>query len=145
MIYDSYDNLIEYLPLFPELKAIENMSLVFLSSLSVGKHIINENICINVDEYFGKNQDDVLYEAHKYHIDLQLVIFGEEAVFLGSNPTRIGEYNFVNDIYFCEASKKSEVLLQKGYFVIIKENELHKPSVNISNCKIKKVVIKIKR
>ena len=145
MIYDLLENLNKYLPFFPELQSLGKISLTFLSGLDLGKHIINENVYINIDEYYGKNQSDCLYEGHRSHIDLQLVLFGEELVFLGSNPTNIGEYNSSSDIFFCEASKKSEVLLQRGYFVILNENELHMPSIKISDGIIKKVVIKIKR
>ena len=145
MIFDSFENLNKYIPIFPELRGVKSLSLAFLSSLSIGKHTINENIYINIDEYYGKNQTDTFYEGHKNHIDLQLVLFGEETIFIGSNPINISEYDPFNDIYFCEASKKTEVLLQKGYFVIINEDELHMPSIKVSNRIIKKVVIKIKR
>ena len=78
MIFDNIKNASKYYNLDEKIKT----GLLFLQnndlkSMQLGKHIINDDIYINIEQYFPKPIENCKFEAHKKYIDIQYIIEGE--------------------------------------------------------------------
>lgn len=142
IIFDKIENLSrypKYIRVYNFLK--ENAGKI----LSDGKHIIDENCYVAVSEY-NTNNGEGLFEGHRKYIDLQMVVEGEEYVRVQNLDDCIlkVDYDDAKDVVFYDANSWHNIYLTKGYFLVLEENDLHKPGVCITQAsKVKKYVFKI--
>jgi len=60
-------------------KAFQFLSEQNLTELETGRYELEgADLFVNVDEYVSRNEEDVLFEAHKKYADIQVVVSGEE-------------------------------------------------------------------
>ena len=121
-----------------------------LKSMPLGKHIINEDIYINIEQYSPKPIENCKLEAHKKYIDIQYIIEGEEM---------LGFVNIENKSLSCETgyNEEKDIIFYTGEcnylkakqndFLIFDTYDVHKPQIAVDTIKapVKKAVVKIKK
>ena len=148
MIIDKISNLSRYVYIPNVDKAVEFLKNTDLSQLAVGKYDLGDECRVAVYEYQTKEaEDEILFEAHREYIDLQMVISGEENLYFQSLD--IGEeakpYNKEKDVEFYTASWYNTLALDGDNFALIFPNDLHMASFEIDEAKdVKKLVFKLK-
>ena len=61
-------------------EALKYLKSIDIKALEVGKHIINDWLYINVEEYISKPISNCRFESHKKYVDIQMMIHGIEAI-----------------------------------------------------------------
>jgi biofilm protein TabA len=119
-----------------------------LSALNVGVHELDsQNVFVKVTQYDSKNQEDVLFEAHKDYSDIQYVVAGTEYIEWAalSSANLKTPYNPEKDIVFYESGASQTRVAKPGTFFIIFPDELHRSGIKVGeSVPIKKIVIKVK-
>ena len=143
MIYDKIENIDLYNLDSDAVNFIKNLK----SDIECKKHILNDNVYANVEEYNTKESG--FFEAHKKYIDVQLLLTGEE-ILEYTNLTGLNiktDYDDTRDIefYYDGDNPKIPILLKSGFFAVLYPADAHKPQLMYkTNQKVKKVVVKIK-
>lgn len=119
-----------------------------LSKISVGTHELDHlDVFVKVTEYYSKNPEKVLFEAHRNYSDIQYVISGAENIQLAKSESATLKvpYDQAKDIEFYQAKVNQNLLAKPGTCFIIFPNELHRPSIMVKDSVwVKKIVIKVK-
>ena len=148
MIIDKIENVSLY-------KNIPEVAVNFIKSLKnktpeLGKHVLSDSVYANVEIYETKLLKSGKFEAHKKYIDIQILLKGEEQIFVAPQKelTVSEAYDSTRDIefYLDDLSNSEIVQLDGTNFVMLFPHEAHAPQVSIDdNCeKVLKVVVKIK-
>lgn len=148
MIIDKIENVSLY-------KNIPEIAVKFIESLKnktpeLGKHILSDSVYANVETYKTKLLKTGKFEAHKKYIDVQILLKGEEQIFVApQRKLTVSEpYDSTRDIEFYsdEVSNSEKVRLDGTNFVMLFPHEAHAPQISIDNNqeKVLKVVVKIK-
>jgi YhcH/YjgK/YiaL family protein len=118
-----------------------------LKSLPLGKQELEgEHLFVNVQEYYGKQKSDALYESHKKYIDIQYVIEGEEVIGLTTlDKVTVKEpYNEEKDIAFYDFDGGDYLKATPENFFLFFPDDAHRPSIATSDSiLVKKIVVKI--
>lgn len=125
------------------IKFIENTDL---STLDYGKHVIDDNVFLIKSEYWTKDENDSLYEAHLKYIDLQVVLEGEEVVFGNDveNLTEKTPYDADKEAAFYQGTHSWKIIFRKNEFALFQLDDAHMPGVTLNEkSNIVKVVFKI--
>ncbi|HAQ20373.1 MAG TPA: hypothetical protein DCR40_14255 [Prolixibacteraceae bacterium] len=129
-------------------KAFDFLKLEDLSAISVGVHELDsQNVFVKVTEYYTKNPEKILFEAHRNYSDIQYVISGAENIQMAKSEsaTLKVSYNTAKDIEFYQAKVNQNLLAKPGTCFIIFPNELHRPSIMVADSVwVKKIVIKVR-
>jgi len=117
-----------------------------LATIDLGRHDITAKTYANVQEYTSKTENG--YEAHRQYIDVQVVISGEENIFVAPLDKAFDithEYDAQGDyVLFADAADNKAVLANPENWVVLFPNEAHKPGMAITEpATIRKVVVKI--
>jgi YhcH/YjgK/YiaL family protein len=119
-----------------------------LEKSSVGKYELDgEELYAMIDEYKTRNEEDVMYEAHKVYADIQYLVYGEERIgVIDSTCSReVIPYDKTRDIAFLKSEKNNYRLASSKVFFVFFPKDAHRPCVKINdNSPVRKVVIKIK-
>jgi biofilm protein TabA len=118
-------------------------------SLPVGDHALDgQNAFVRVGEYNSKNSEEVFYETHAKHTDIQFLVTGEEYIGRSelTGATVKDPYDEQKDIEFYEPVPDDRKLLAKpGTFFIFFPGEAHRPGVKVDeSVPVKKMVIKVR-
>lgn len=128
--------------------ALKFLKQVDLSKISVGTHELDHlDVFVKVTEYFSKNPEKVLFEAHKNYSDIQYVISGVENIQLAKSESATLKvpYDQAKDSEFYQAKVNQNLIAKPGTCFIIFPNELHRPSIMVKDSVwVKKIVIKVK-
>jgi YhcH/YjgK/YiaL family protein len=129
-------------------KAFQFLSEQNLAELEKGRYELEgADLFVNVDEYVTRNEDDVLFEAHKKYADIQVLISGEEKIGvlpLGATTVSI-PYDEEKDIMFLTAEKENYRIAKPGKFFLFFPEDAHRPTVKaVENMPVKKVVVKVR-
>jgi biofilm protein TabA len=148
MIVDTISNFEKYINLNENFSDVQEFLLASdLISLEAGKIDISPSVFAIVSNYQTKNIDDSFIEYHKKHIDIQMVIKGNEKI--GYAP-----FNSCKDIVFYEDKDYGElegaldfISLNQSNFAILFTYEGHMPQIidNEDDKLVKKIVFKIKQ
>ena len=128
-------------------KTLEYLNNMDLKNLESGKHVINEWLYINVQEYMTKNISDCKYESHKKYVDIQMMINGIEALET-SDVDKLEletEYNEESDVMFWKRKNNQmrTVITDKSYVILYPQNA-HMPCIAVDKpVKVKKLVAKV--
>ncbi|HPE75315.1 MAG TPA: YhcH/YjgK/YiaL family protein [Draconibacterium sp.] len=118
-----------------------------LKNLPLGKQELEgEHVFVTVQQYFGKEKPDALYESHKKYIDIQYVIDGEELIGLTTiDKVKVKEpYNEEKDISFYDFDGGDYLKATPEKFFIFFPEDVHRPSITAGDSiQIKKIVVKI--
>lgn len=144
VVLDKVENLHNY----PEYKKVQS----FLSEnknkmLENGRYEIDDNCYVAVSEY-NTVEPDGLFEGHLKHIDLQVILEGEEYVHVQEKcKCKLQKtYDEAKDAAFYQANEWHSFYLGKGFFAVFDENDLHRPCISVNGeNRVKKYVFKIKR
>lgn len=116
--------------------------------LHPGKYEMSDSgIYALIQEYDTKTSG--LFENHRYHIDIQYIIAGQELIFYtleGYHKPDSIEYDSMNDIEFlCPECKFGAEVLNSSNIAIIYPGIAHKPCISVGEVpeKVRKVVIKV--
>jgi biofilm protein TabA len=153
MITGSLDNVNE---LMPYMSLRIGAALAFLrdsdfETMEPGKYeVLGNDVYAKVENYETESATVKKVEAHKDFIDVQFVAKGRELI--GVAPLTeedVIEENLSDiDMYFYKKPqlKETDIILEKGDFLIIFPWELHRPgcSVGEKSSKVKKVIIKVR-
>ena len=128
-------------------EALSFLSNKALSSLELGKYILQHGVYATVSDYATKESG--YFEAHNKYIDIQLLLKGKEYIQVSSmESNEIGEviepYDEVKDIYFFNIKPWTEHLLSTSNFMIFFPSEAHKPCLKVESSEmVRKLVIKV--
>ena len=144
IVLDKIENLHNY----PEYEKVRS----FLSEnknkmLENGRYEIDDNCYVAVSEY-NTVAPDSLFEGHLKYIDLQVILDGEEYVHVQEkHKCKLQKaYYEAKDAAFYQTNEWHSFYLQKGFFAVFDENDLHRPCISVNGKnKVKKYVFKIKR
>jgi len=106
-----------------------------------GKHLF-----VNVQEYYGKDKSEAIFESHKKYIDIQYVIEGEEIIGLTTiDKAKVKEqYNEDKDITFYDSDEMEYLKATPENFFLFFPDDVHQPSITaVDSIQIKKIVVKI--
>ena len=105
---------------------------------------------VNVETYTTKSITDAKFETHNNYIDIQLLLDGNERIYLTSREglDEIAPYSEEKDITFYKNPVKDAdyVTLDGSNFVLIYPHEAHAPQVGLldGGAIVKKAVAKIR-
>ena len=117
-----------------------------LSALSLGRHEIGQGCYANVQEYETKTTSK--YELHRRYIDVQLLGFGEELVYVApkdqvKNP--LGEFDEKKDIgFYASVRSERKCLVSPESYLLLYPTDAHMPCMAIGKpSPVRKIVVKI--
>ena len=117
------------------------------SSLTPGKHEVNDEFFYSYMEYDAKEPTDSIYEAHKNYVDIQYIVEGQERVDVSFEEYMELDtpYDAQKDImFFKNPQKYFSRILGSGEYIIVLPHELHKPGQKVgANGNVKKIVGKV--
>ena len=117
------------------------------AEIEIGRHNIEDsNIFVNVSEYVTRQVENSIWEAHKEYADLQIILAGEEQVFVSNIETMsVGVYHQDSDYLECTGECEKSVKLDKNKCILLLPEDVHMPGVCIDKQVkgVKKAVFKI--
>lgn len=129
-------------------KAFQFLSEQDLTKLELGRHELEgADLFVNVDEYVSRNEEDVLFEAHKKYADIQVIVSGEErmGVLPLDSTSIVVPYNEEKDIVFLTADAGNYRTATPGRFFIFFPDDAHRPTVKTTeNIQVRKIVVKVR-
>ncbi len=147
MLYDTLENLNQYLGLFDTLDtAIDFIENTDLDTLPLGRtEIDGERVFVNVMEVEPTPGEGRPYETHSRYMDLQLDLEGVELCEVALGPvTQEKEYDAENDCALWNGDLSAAMVLGEDRFAVFMVEEAHKPGIKATGCdKVKKAVFKI--
>ena len=149
MVYDNIKNIENYTQgndLVAE--AMRIIKKLDLEALEVGKYPVDgDKLYYMIQQYDSHKWEDGKFETHDHHIDIQLVIKGEETITFAERKdlTEKAPYNDVKDVTFYDDSVRGkDFILRDGDFMILEPNDGHKPGNCIADpSPVKKLVFKV--
>ena len=149
MIYDTFENADNYFNVGEPLRKALDFATGFDLSLPDGRYEIDgDNIFANVMSYTTKAAEELKFEGHKNHIDVQVVLEGEELmdVYLGTNLEVDTPYSEEGDATLFQAPELfSTVVLKPGRFAAVFPDDLHQPSRFVGAPQpVRKMVVKVR-
>jgi YhcH/YjgK/YiaL family protein len=129
-------------------KAFEFLARSNLASIAPGRYELDgDNLFVNVEEYFTRDEEETCFETHKQYADIQYVVSGEEKIGLTAftSMKEICPYDHIKDISFFSAPHKNYRLANPERFFIFFSEDAHSPCVKANQCnRVKKVVVKVR-
>jgi len=129
-------------------KAFQFLSEQNLAELEKGRYELEgADLFVNVDEYVTRNEEDVLFEAHKKYADIQFLVSGEEKIgVMPLETTTVAiPYNEEKDIMFLTAEKENYRIAKPGKFFLFFPEDAHRPTVkSAENSPVRKIVVKVR-
>lgn len=152
MIVSNIDNFIN---MKENTKKLLNEGLNYIknldfNNLKVGVYNLkNDELIMQVQEYYTDYEKNIDFESHKYYLDVHYIIDGEERILISNenNPPITVEYDKDRDIIFYDSNigVLYDNYLKKGDFIVTSVNELHKTRCAVKNSTfVRKIVLKIK-
>lgn len=147
MIVDKIANAFMYYSVNPELeKVFKYLQEEDLVNIKPGKYKINGSKAeVTVQEYTTKDPEEVEWESHKFHIDVQYLVWGVERIgyapINGMKP--IKEYNTASDKIILDGTNGDFITLKEDLFVVMFPEDAHQPRVVAGEpMSVKKIIIK---
>lgn len=110
-----------------------------------GNYKLENRLSVNYFSYSSNERIERDWEMHQNHIDVHVVLEGEEMIDLsdGKNMTTIS-FDETNDCYIQEGIIENSIKLEVGDILILYPGESHKTGIKIKDSKsITKLVYKI--
>lgn len=129
-------------------EAVEVIKSVKFEEMELGKHVINDELYLLIQEYESKDINVARYEAHKNYVDIQYVVDGKESIYIA--PVSVMEvtepYSEEKDVVFFEnIDRAATAVLTSGGYVILYPEDAHKPGVAVDEpMNVKKIVGKVR-
>lgn len=127
-------------------EALDFINSTDLSSLSNGKHVINEgNVWVNVVETNLRLASEALLEAHDEFIDIHIPISASESYGIRTRKECVkprGEMDKHDDIIFFDDSIAGIISIQPGELAVFAPDMAHAPL--IGEGPIRKAIFKVR-
>ncbi len=145
MIYDLLENLPRYRGMDPGLDECMDWLLSNdLSALSNGNREISPVLTVKVMDAAPRPADQLLYEMHHHHMDLQIDLQGAECFELALQGDADGmAYDEAADCQQLRGEPVAEARLGGGRFILFLPDEMHKPGIFAGDKAIRKLVAKV--
>ena len=127
--------------------ALRYLQSTDFDALEPGRYeIAGAHVFALVSEYETQPADDVPWEAHRQHIDVQFVHRGEERIaFAHLADLTAGPYDAARDFVPADGAVALFLPLRAGAFAILGPLDAHKPGVAMhAPARVKKVVVKVR-
>jgi biofilm protein TabA len=151
MIFDTIENIDTYADQADLIFAAVDFVLNFDMSQPDGKYPIEgDDMYAIVQSVTTGDAEEKLFEAHQDHVDVQMVLSGEErqdVVLLHGQEINVAkEYDKEKDaIFFTPPEMFSSVIMTPGKFVVYAPSDAHRPCCAVREPQnIRKVCVKIK-
>lgn len=129
-------------------EALDYIKNLDKSTLTPGKHEVNDEFFYNYMEYEAKEPTDSIFEAHKNYVDIQYIVDGQERVDVSFEEYMELDtpYDVEKDIMFFKNPQESfSRILGADEYIIVLPHELHKPGQKVGqNGNVKKIVGKVR-
>lgn len=149
MIYDEVANINGYFGLSENLdQAIRFIGQTDLHKLPLGKTEVNgQRVVAYVMEVELKQPQQMVYEFHRYHLDIHLDLSGQEVIYIGQKRILTHDFSEVDDFGTAQCDQKIICPMRPDNFLICQIDEPHLPGVIATPAvkKIKKCVIKVEK
>lgn len=148
MIFDRLDRCARYSCVHPLFDAcLERVDALIKEDAPVGKYEVKDGAFVLVQEYESRSIAELVFEAHREYIDIQLVARGEEYMFY-ADATRLAVHTpYKPDAEMLSAEDEGDVhslILRPGLFVLLYPNDAHAPGLAYhAPAPVKKLVVKI--
>lgn len=147
MIVDNIENLNKYKGFVAGIEdVIAFLEKNDLADYPCGKHILNDDVYVNLQEYNTKNEEDAIPEAHRKYIDVQIMACGNEKMGYSDYSLMLPqiEYNPETDLEFVKGDVEYLIATPQNFFIFF-PNDAHKPAIKIgSKEKVKKAIFKLR-
>ena len=155
MIFDQLEHLEQYKDLHPRFAdAMAFLRELLDKNAENGRHVLPSSegaIAVTLSEYTPKAlADGVRMEAHESFIDIQVLLEGEEYMYVPSEKSLpvVTPYDPATDCAFYEMpteDRATRICVPKGYFTVFFAGELHAPGVASpsSSHRVRKAVVKV--
>ncbi|MBN2396158.1 MAG: YhcH/YjgK/YiaL family protein [Candidatus Atribacteria bacterium] len=147
MILDKIENIQFYNGIGVRLKqAFEYITATDFSEMTSGRHEINAEMFVLVNDYITKTDIAKVLEAHKKYIDVQYLLKGKELIEYESYDNHLisQAYDEVNDYLLYKPYGTSKLKFTEGMVAVFFPEDLHMPGIIDGNpCSIKKIVVKV--
>ena len=146
MIYDKFENI----GLYCKEGSLLYKSLVFARDFDASKtdglyEVDGEEAVARVLSYDTR---ELPFESHKDHIDVQILLEGEELVdiSLSEELQEQSPYSAEKDVYKWETPERfSTILLETGQFLVLHPEDVHRPCRSVLEVKpVRKLVVKMR-
>ena len=136
----------------PGIKGLERafayLAQTDLTALPLGRtDIEGDDVYVLISEGETKPPEQVRFEAHRRHIDIQMVVRGQESIGVAplAGLATVEPYDTAKDIEFFAAPQQSETLaLRAGDFAAFTPNDAHRPSLHLDGPHVsRKAVVKV--
>lgn len=130
-------------------RAFEHMRDTDLSGLDKGQHELGDGVFVNVMSYQTRGPEDVVWEAHREYIDVQVVLSGRERVLwvgLDEGLTVTTPYGEKGDaVLFAGEDDGGGLVLEPGRFAVFYPQDVHAPSLRVGEqaVEVHKAVYKV--
>jgi len=120
-----------------------------LENMNTGRYDIEgDDLFVNISEYSTRDEEEILYEAHRKYADIQYLVTGEEkigVVPLGSTK-EVSPYDSTKEASFGTAEKDNYRIASSEGFFIFFPDDAHRPGVNSGDepMRVRKVVVKVR-
>lgn len=115
--------------------------------IATGRHDVNSNgIYVVVSEYTTRSACDGIWEAHRDYADLQIVLQGEEFIYVSDlKEMDTGVYVKEKDFLPCEGETKTSVYMKGAEALLLLPEDVHMPNICVGDepSYVKKAVFKI--
>jgi len=149
MIIDRFENLDLYFDKESRLYKAVCFARDFDFSRSDGKYKVDgDDVFAECKTYFTKPVEERSFESHVKHIDVQVMLEGQEmmghTLDKGLEVTR--EYSEEKDVQkYNRPEKYSPVVMKPGWFIVFFPQDLHMPDCIVDKQeKVRKLVVKVK-
>jgi YhcH/YjgK/YiaL family protein len=127
--------------------AIDYVTATDFAAMPDGRHDIDgDRLFALVQRYTSKPLAEGRWEAHRKHIDLQLVVSGVERIgYVSIDQLTAEPYDEEKDLTWLSGSGGQWITVPAGHFMLLWPGDAHMPGVQVeSSSDVIKVVVKIK-
>ena len=149
MIFDTLENLPEYIPLVDGLeKVLHCLKNDNFAEKKAGSYTTDdERVRYNIGEY-DTGTEGKLFEKHRFDTDVQIMLKGKEKMDFTFDALcgPYGDYDEQKDVSFADGTNLLSLEASTSDFVIFLPGEVHKPGLPAASSeKVKKVIFKIRK
>ena len=148
MIFGNINNLKEFPFLEEQIKAcFEYAQSHDLASYEKGSHEIDgDRLFVNIVEYTTTTPEARFWEAHKYYLDLHVMLRGSERIDLNFiQNMALKEFVEKDDFLPMDGDKNGSVILKDGDFLICYPSDGHRTAIAADSPEmIKKAIFKVR-
>ena len=146
MIYCKMKDLSQYMGLSEKLDhAIRAITACDLSTLSMGRNELTQDVFGNRFDYVTQQEADLLYETHRENIDIHLLLSGEKFILCADqSKMTVVEEKPDKDYIGSHGEWESRVKMTAADVLIVFPGEAHKVKCMVEKeQKVEKFVVKV--